>query len=282
MASALATTVESSTFRRLSIVATGTGVTKTKITTASATSMATLAFNSTDGQNSKLSVSTSDDDHTLLVCIKYPEAKSYSLFSWMGFGKTGPESELHIALPEDLKDFYMEANIGSLDWNAVNVTSSFKAKINLGTVATDSSICCKNADIRVNVGSIHLKDLSALNDVSLEADVGKLSGLIRSYKSLTAETGVGDMRFTLHPSTEASNTRLTCGTGSIAATVFGFSGRLNSHSGLGRVKIYGVDSDRPFDAYGPQKFQGWVSKRMTDSGEFEASTGLGKVKLTFQ
>ncbi|KAJ3235299.1 hypothetical protein HDU81_000650 [Chytriomyces hyalinus] len=291
--------VDGADFDTLQISTSGTGCTNTEVLRGDGThaTFSVKADKATSVSTNAPKVTFNQDQHrTLRLHIQYPEdnkrKQDASQFNWVPTlfsyffsdspgGNLVQETDVSISLPYELENFGVQGNVGSCKWDAGNVENSFKVDLNVGSIKTISTLTCANASLKVNVGSIHVDELTASNTVELKADVGEIQGLFKGYKSLDADTGVGSLDLTLHPSSPFSDTSLSCGTGSIAAKVFGFHGKFNAKTGLGGLRVSGHAGDGPFRSLGAANFNGWVARKNVAGGSFGIHAGLGSATIDF-
>ncbi|KAI8827570.1 hypothetical protein BJ741DRAFT_671026 [Chytriomyces cf. hyalinus JEL632] len=291
--------VDGADFDTLQISTSGSGSTRTEVLRGDGThaTFSVKADKATAVSSNAPKVTFNQDQHrTLRLHIQYPEdskrqqdAPQFNflptifsfLFSDSPGGKLVKETDVSITLPYELENFGVQGNVGSCKWDAGNVENSFKVDLSVGSIKIVSPLTCANASLSVNVGSIQVAELTASNTVELKADVGEIQGLFKGYKSMDADTGVGSLELTLHPSSPFSDTTLRCGTGSIAAKVFGFHGKFNAETGLGGLRVSGHAGDGPFKSLGAANFSGWVARKNVAGGSFGIHAGLGSAKLDF-
>ncbi|KAI8845017.1 hypothetical protein BJ741DRAFT_586634 [Chytriomyces cf. hyalinus JEL632] len=240
-----------------------------------------------------VTASTSEDNDTLNVDIQFvstdspSSSKKLSFFenmkTFMGGNKGKLKAQIQILLPVDIAEFNMTGHLGNLTWDGPNVTSKFIVKLDVGTVAIKSPIRCNEANIKTNVGSLKLEDLRVSDSVRVKADVGEIQANLAGYKDANVESGVGSMTVRLSPMcmdpTVAGLTELKSGVGAINASVYGFKGRYAVTSGLGFLKLSGVD--KPSKNVGSSNNDGWVGGEKAGEARFSCTSGVGKTRIAF-
>ncbi|KAJ3243740.1 hypothetical protein HDU77_010268 [Chytriomyces hyalinus] len=243
-----------------------------------------------------VTASTSEDNDTLIVGIQYvasdsPSSSSgskkpsffNSIKTLVGGNKGKLKAQIHILLPADIADFNMTGHLGNLTWDGPNVKSKFNVKLEVGTVAIKSSIRCIEANIKTNVGSLKLDDLCVSDSVRVKADVGEIQANLAGYKDANVESGVGSMNLRLSPMcmdpAVSGLTELKSGVGAINASVYGFKGRYSVTSGLGFLKLSGVD--KPSKSVGSSNNDGWVGGEKAGEARFICTAGVGKTQIAF-
>ncbi|KAJ3231995.1 hypothetical protein HDU81_003363 [Chytriomyces hyalinus] len=235
----------------------------------------------------------SEDNDTLSVAIQFvsPDSPSSSkkpsffdsMMTFIGGNKGKLKAQIQILLPVDIAEFNMTGHLGNLSWDGPNVTSKFNVKLEVGTVAVKSPIRCIEANIKTNVGSLKLGDFHVSGSVLVKADVGEIEAKLAGYKDANIESGVGSMTLRLRPMcadpTIAGVTELQSGVGAINASVYGFKGRYSVTSGLGYLKLSGVD--KPSKNVGSSNHDGWVGGDKSGEAQFVCTSGVGKTRIAF-
>ncbi|KAI9336341.1 hypothetical protein BDR26DRAFT_864950 [Obelidium mucronatum] len=281
----------SSRFSRVEITTRGKGTTETTILTAprtgffAATTPTEVKYTHELDNDTRVTCTAVDDK--LLVQVDFadhtPSPKQSFLpniiASWFNTTTFEQKAELEITLPaNDINDFTLDATVGTLDWRGPSVKNAFSAKVNVGSVTTESLVA-EDVDVNANVGSIHLKDATVHNSVSLGANLGEIKGKVSGFKELVAIADMGSIALDLHPRRDAT-IELKSGMGSVLSNVFGFEGKFDVKTGFGRFQVAGNGVNGVGNSSGMGTVNGWVANKNA-FGRLNIDTGMGSVDLRF-
>ncbi|KAI9348688.1 hypothetical protein BDR26DRAFT_853720 [Obelidium mucronatum] len=144
--------------------------------------------------------------------------------------------KMTIMLPPRDVVFVSTVGNGDFNWEGPNITSSFKAVLDMGCVKLTSPINVDSLDVTLKMGSFNATDAVVHQTVVCRAEMGEVKGKFSGYKSLNLHTSMGALKCDLAPGLD-SNSLISTDMGEVVANVVGFEGKFCAQAEMGSVQV---------------------------------------------